>query len=67
MPLYDFECPKCAHRFEAFRRMNEGWEDLPCPACGAPGPRKLVSAFKTDAWSKFLDDMERKISPEKFR
>ncbi|MCX7635050.1 MAG: zinc ribbon domain-containing protein [Syntrophales bacterium] len=67
MPLYDFQCPQCEHTFEAFVKINDTTAALACPACGAPGPRKLVSAFKTDAWSKFLDTMERRISPEKFR
>lgn len=67
MPLYDFQCPKCEYTYEAFVKMNEPFDGLLCPGCGARGPRKLVSAFKTDAWSKFLDTMERKISPEKFK
>ncbi len=31
------------------------------------GRRKLVSQFKTNQWSQFLDTMERKISPHKFK
>lgn len=67
MPLYDFECEKCKEVFEAFLKRDEGPEVLTCPNCGERGPRKLVSAFKTNAWSTFLDNLERKISPEKFK
>lgn len=67
MPLYDFECSKCSHAYEAFMKMSDRFDDLPCPQCGATKPRKLVSPFRTHAWSTFLDKMERKISPEKFR
>ena len=38
-----------------------------CPKCGAGKARKRVSPFKTDAWSKFLDTMERKVNPHKFK
>jgi len=67
MPLYDFECTKCGHAFEAILKMNEAFGDLPCPKCGATDPRKLVTPFQTNAWSTFLDRMERRISPEKFK
>jgi putative FmdB family regulatory protein len=67
MPLYDFECRKCSHIFEAFLRLSEGTDELPCPKCGAGNPRKLISACRTNAWSSFLDNLERKVSPEKFK
>ena len=67
MPLYDFECPKCGHAFEALLKMNEDFAKLPCPKCNASGLRKLVTPFRTNAWSTFLDRMERRISPEKFK
>jgi putative FmdB family regulatory protein len=67
MPLYDYECVKCEHIFEVFHRMDGPPDDLACPKCGAERPRKLVSQFKTDFWSKFLDTMERKVNPHKFK
>ncbi|MCK7509703.1 MAG: zinc ribbon domain-containing protein [Desulfobacterales bacterium] len=67
MPLYDYECAKCAHVFEVFHKIDEVIDDLACPKCKAKRPRKLVSQFKTNQWSQFLDTMERKISPHKFK
>ena len=67
MPLYDYECVKCAHVFEVFHKLSEEGTDYPCPKCGAAKSRKLVSQFKTDTWSKFLDTMERKVNPHKFK
>jgi len=32
MPIYDFQCPRCAHRFETLVRAGES---PACPACGA--------------------------------
>ena len=67
MPLYDYECVKCAHVFEVFHKIDEVIDDLACPKCKTKRPRKLVSQFKTNQWSQFLDTMERKISPHKFK
>jgi putative FmdB family regulatory protein len=67
MPLYDFECVQCGHPFEAFLKMSDSGNDLPCPQCGAKNPGKLVSLVRSSAWSTFLDKMERKVSPEKFK
>jgi len=67
MPLYDYECVQCAHVFEVFHKLSEEGGDFACPKCGAGKTRKLVSPFKTDAWSKFLDTMERKVNPHKFK
>jgi len=44
MPIYEFACGKCGHRFESLVRMG-GEKGVGCPACGAPEVRKLVSAF----------------------
>ena len=48
MPLYDYECVKCAHVFEVFHKLSEEGVDYPCPKCGAGKSRKRVSPFKTD-------------------
>jgi putative FmdB family regulatory protein len=67
MPIYLYECTECHHEFEAFHKMDEGSEDIACPECGTTNPKKLAAPFKTKAWSQFLDDMERKVSPQKFK
>ena len=67
MPLYDYECVKCAHVFEVFHKIDEVIDDPAGPKCKTKRPRKLVSQFKTNQWSQFLDTMERKISPNKFK
>ena len=51
MPLYEYECKACGHRFEHFARSLS--EKTPkCPGCGAADPKKLLSAFSTDGGSK---------------
>ena len=41
MPLYDYLCRKCGHRFEELVRLGE---TPPCPACRAKNPERLFSA-----------------------
>jgi len=67
MPLYDYECVKCSHVFEVYHKVDEGTENLTCPKCNAKKPKKLVSQFKTHTWSQFLDKMEKRINPHKFK
>ena len=62
MPLYEYECDDCGHRFERIRKFS----DPPltaCPAC-AGRVRKLVSSpaiqFKGTGW--YVTDYARKPS-----
>lgn len=60
MPLYEYECDDCGHRFERIRKFS----DPPlttCPECGGP-IHKLLSApaiqFKGTGW--YVTDYARK-------
>lgn len=65
MPIYEYECKSCGHSFE--RIMKVGEERPECPACGGTEIKKRIARFRTNAWSTFLDRMERRVSPEKFK
>jgi putative FmdB family regulatory protein len=67
MPIYEFRCDKCGHEFDCLLKVNEDYKKLACPKCGSEAPTKLVSSFQTNTWSNFLDKMERKVSPGKFK
>jgi putative FmdB family regulatory protein len=41
MPIYEFECAECGERFEELVAAGQA---PPCPACGAGGARRLLSA-----------------------
>ncbi|TNE92900.1 MAG: zinc ribbon domain-containing protein [Deltaproteobacteria bacterium] len=53
MPIYEYACESCGHRFEKLVRLNA--EPPPCPECGA-GVKKLISAssfvLKGGGWYK---------------
>ena len=60
MPLYEYECENCGHRFEAIQKFS----DPPlteCPKCKGP-VRKLFSSpaiqFKGSGW--YITDYARK-------
>jgi putative FmdB family regulatory protein len=41
MPLYDFKCRKCGHRFEELVRLNDPAD---CPKCHTRNAERLFSA-----------------------
>jgi putative FmdB family regulatory protein len=62
MPLYEYECDACHHRFE---RIQKSFSEPPievCPKCGKGPVKKLVSSpaiqFKGSGW--YITDYARK-------
>lgn len=51
MPLYEYRCPECGHRFEILQRLGAGAEDVICPGCGREKPEKQFSTFASSAAS----------------
>lgn len=48
MPLYEFECRKCDHRFEELLTSAEAKDGkVKCPACGSARIEREFSAFAT--------------------
>jgi putative FmdB family regulatory protein len=62
MPLYEYECDACGHRFEKIQKFSDPLEDK-CPKCGGP-VRKLMSSpaiqFKGSGW--YITDYAKKDS-----
>ena len=52
MPLYEYKCDKCGHRFEKIEKHSAS-EIKKCPKCGAHAPRQVSAAgiqFKGSGW-----------------
>jgi len=47
MPIFEFKCKKCGHKFETIASANEDGSSLFCLVCGAPGPEKQLSLFSS--------------------
>ncbi len=48
MPFYEYECRRCATKFEAMLAMSTrdaAEKELECPECGAQDSRRLISNF----------------------
>lgn len=43
MPIYEFECPSCAHRFERLQKVADA-DPSDCPECGKAGVRRRLTA-----------------------
>ncbi|PWK88637.1 putative FmdB family regulatory protein [Fulvimonas soli] len=43
MPIYEFECGQCGHRFDRLQKLSDA-DPANCPSCEAPRVRRRVSA-----------------------
>lgn len=63
MPLYEYECESCAHRFERIQKFSDPLADT-CPECSGPVHKLLSSPafqFKGTGW--YVTDYARKDQP----
>jgi putative FmdB family regulatory protein len=62
MPLYEYECKKCHHRFERIQKFSDRHVKK-CPECGGP-IEQMISApavqFKGSGW--YVTDYPKKSS-----
>jgi putative FmdB family regulatory protein len=60
MPLYEYQCSKCGHRFERIQKFSDK-RIKKCPECGGP-VEQVISApavqFKGSGW--YVTDYARK-------
>ncbi len=62
MPLYEYECKKCGHRFEKIQKFSDSMVKK-CPQCGGK-VEQMISApavqFKGSGW--YVNDYPKKSS-----
>jgi len=51
MPIYEYVCKKCGHKFEMFRYFYQSDAELACPVCGEKDPERSFSTFSTSGYS----------------
>jgi putative FmdB family regulatory protein len=65
VPLYEFQCKACHHRFEKIQKFSDPMPDE-CPACGEDAVEQLLSApavqFKGSGW--YVTDYAKKSSSQ---
>jgi putative FmdB family regulatory protein len=61
MPLYEYQCENCTHRFEVIQKFSDAPIEV-CPKCGGGPVMKLLSSpaiqFKGSGW--YITDYARK-------
>jgi putative FmdB family regulatory protein len=64
MPLYEYQCDACAHRFERIQKFSDPLVDV-CPSCGGH-VRKLLSspAFQFKGSGFYITDYPKKSASE---
>ena len=65
MPIYDYECQACHHRFEAMQKMSED-KLKECPQCKELALKKLVSApaFQLKGGGWYVTDFKNSNAPK---
>ena len=50
MPIYEYVCPDCEHKFELLRPLSRADEAAECPRCRKPARRGMstFACFSTD-------------------
>ncbi len=64
MPLYEYQCKKCKHRFEKIQKFSDPLVKK-CPECGGPVEQLLsppAVQFKGSGW--YVTDYARKSGSE---
>jgi putative FmdB family regulatory protein len=64
MPLYEYQCDACAHRFEVIQKFSDAPIDV-CPKCGGAVTKLLSSPaiqFKGSGW--YITDYARKSATQ---
>jgi putative FmdB family regulatory protein len=65
MPLYEYECEACGHRFERIQKFSDSMIKV-CPKCGKKTVHKLVSSpaiqFKGSGF--YINDYAKTGAPE---
>lgn len=66
MPIYEYQCQACGHRFDALQKVSES-PLSDCPECAKPALKKLISApnfrLKGSGWyeTDFKKDKKRNL------
>lgn len=52
MPIYEYKCKKCGHKFSVLQSILARLAVTPCPECGSKDTERLVSSFGSGKSSK---------------
>jgi putative FmdB family regulatory protein len=67
MPIYEFSCRKCGHRFEELVGSHVGVaaKEIRCPECGAAEPERLISSSYAPAHRQLTSAEKRRLEQKR--
>jgi len=45
MPIYEYRCLECGHKFEVRRSVEDSASLIKCPECGKENAQRIFSSF----------------------
>jgi putative FmdB family regulatory protein len=45
VPIYEYRCRKCEHKFDVLQKVGEDGTNLECPVCQTENPERIFSVF----------------------
>ncbi len=52
MPIYEFRCQACGHKFDKLCSLGETGQNVPCPQCQANNSQRIMSGFAAKSVGK---------------
>jgi putative FmdB family regulatory protein len=67
VPIYEFECRSCGHRFEELVGSHVGLEtgDVRCPECGSDRPERLLSSDYAPIHRRLTPNQRRRLEEKR--
>jgi putative FmdB family regulatory protein len=67
VPIYEFECRSCGHRFEELVGSHVGLEtgDVRCPECGSAEPERLLSSDYAPIHRRLTPNQRRRLEEKR--
>jgi putative FmdB family regulatory protein len=47
MPVYEYKCTACGHRFSLLESLSDGRTGKECPKCGSRDTNRVLSIFSS--------------------
>lgn len=47
MPVYEYKCTKCGHRFSLLEALGDAQAGKECPKCGSIETNRILSVFSS--------------------
>jgi len=64
MPIYEYQCSQCSHRFEIIHGAAEKDLEIRCPKCGDSRIERMISSFSCGGFKEGLSPSVSACGPK---